>query len=246
MASFNWDTDSWKVLDSYFADPTKLVQHQLDSFDDYVDVLIPQIIERNNPILINTDYDKDIDKFLKVYEIKFGETYISKPIIHENNDIIKRLLPTEARKRNLTYASPLYVDVEHSLKIYDKSKKEYTIMKNKEDKILLANIPIMLQSKYCHLSDKTGLSKSELGECFLDNGGYFVVNGSEKVVVAQERICENRVFVFEPSKSSIEKYKCKAEIKTSTDQRFYPTKTNSVYLTNDPQQQVLKKMFQES
>ena len=246
MSTFNWDIDSWKVLDLYFSDDSRLVQHQLESFNDYIDVLIPQIIERNNPILINTDYDKDIDKFLKIYEIKFGETYISKPIIHENNDIIKKLLPAEARKRNLTYASPLYVDVEHSLKIYDKSKKEYTIMKNKEEKILLANVPIMLHSKYCHLSDKSGQSRSEMGECEFDNGGYFIVNGSEKVVVAQERICENRVFVFEPSKSSLDKYKCKAEIKTSTDQRFYPTKTNSVCLTSDPQQQLLKKMFTET
>ena len=64
MSTFNWDIDSWKVLDLYFSDDSRLVQHQLESFNDYIDVLIPQIIERNNPILINTDYDKDIDMMI--------------------------------------------------------------------------------------------------------------------------------------------------------------------------------------
>jgi DNA-directed RNA polymerase II subunit RPB2 len=240
MAEFNWDRDNWKILDVYFRD-TSLVRHQLESYNDFIETLIPQIIERNNPILVNLDYDKEIDKFRKIYEIKFGETFISKPIIHENNDIIKNLLPSEARKRGLTYQSPLYVDVEHTLKIYNDSKKDYNIYTNKEEKIKIAEIPTMVQSKYCHLSDKTSLTRTELGEGYFDNGGELIINGSEKVVVAQERICENRTFVFQPNKNPNDKYKCKVEIKTSIDQRFYPTKSNFVVLTNEPSIASMKK-----
>jgi len=240
MAEFNWDRDNWKILDVYFRD-TSLVRHQLESYNDFIETLIPQIIERNNPILVNLDYDKEIDKFRKIYEIKFGETFISKPIIHENNDIIKNLLPSEARKRGLTYQSPLYVDVEHTLKIYNDSKKDYNIYTNKEKKIKIAEIPTMVQSKYCHLSDKTSLTRTELGESYFDNGGELIINGSEKIVVAQERICENRTFIFQPNKNPNDKYKCKAEIKSSIDQRFYPTKSNFVVLTNEPSIASMKK-----
>jgi DNA-directed RNA polymerase beta subunit len=54
MAEFNWDRDDWKVLDVYFKD-TSLVRHQLESYNDFIETLIPQIIERNNPILVNLD-----------------------------------------------------------------------------------------------------------------------------------------------------------------------------------------------
>ena len=82
IIKWNWDRDNWKVLDILFKD-ISLIRHQTESFNDFIDVLIPQIIERNNPIVINLDRDNKLDLFRKKYEIKFGKTFISKPIINE-------------------------------------------------------------------------------------------------------------------------------------------------------------------
>ena len=54
----------------------------------------------------------------------------------------------------------------------------------------------MLQSKYCVLSDISNLTKSEMGECINDEGGYFIVKGSEKVIIPQEAKCPNKIYIF--------------------------------------------------
>jgi DNA-directed RNA polymerase II subunit RPB2 len=205
-----------------------------------MNVVFPQIIKRNNPLVINTDYDAKSDAFKTIYEIKFGsesanDIYISKPIIRENTDTPKIMTPALARTRDYTYSGPMYIDVTHSIKkLNDNGNKYTTTVSAEEKKVFVGKIPIMLQSKYCHLSDKASMERAALGECCLDNGGYFIVNGSEKIVVAQERQCENRVYVFEPSKNPKDKFKLKAEIKSSLDQRFYPVKLNFVGLTVEP------------
>ena len=53
-----------------------------------------------------------------------------------------------------------------------------------------------------------------MGECEYDEGGYFIVNGSEKVVVCQEAKCHNKVFVFPSSKASSQKYSHIAEVRS--------------------------------
>lgn len=72
---------------------------------------------------------------------------------------------------------------------------EETIYKN--DKVLIGKVPVMVRSKFCHLSR---MSKQEIvkdaRECRYDQGGYFIVNGNEKVLVAQERMASNIVLVF--------------------------------------------------
>jgi len=242
--NFNWDIDTWTSLDSFFAQNKVLSQHQLESFNDFVDFVIPQIIERNNPVIIATDYDDTIKDFKKKYVIEFLQTYLSKPLIQENNDVIKPLMPNEARLRGLTYAAPMFIDVKHTLILKDDSGKEKilpdTPMSAVETKIPFFKLPVMLHSKYCHLSDRNETSLAEMGECEYDQGAYFIVNGGEKVLVAQERVAENQVFVWPPSKSSTSKYSHEAEIKSSIDQRFYPVKTNKVKLTKEPSAKAIK------
>lgn len=67
------------------------------------------------------------------------------------------------------------------------------------------SIPIMVQSHYCRLNGMTDKDKCDYGECTFDQGGYFIINGSEKVLIAQERQAYNRVYCFNkrpPSKLS--------------------------------------------
>jgi DNA-directed RNA polymerase II subunit RPB2 len=242
--TFVWDVDTWKTLDSYFSQKNILTDHQISSYNDLVDFVIPQIIERNNPITIATDYDEKMDDFRKKYKIEFLRTYLSKPLIQENNDVIKPLMPNEARMRNLTYSAPMFIDVKHTLTLKDETGAEYelpgTEMTSTELKIPFLQIPVMLHSKYCHLNGLNGSTLKELGECEYDQGAYFIVNGGEKVIVAQERVAENQVFVWQPPKNALTKYSHEAEIKSSIDQRFYPVKTCKVKLTKEPTAKTIK------
>jgi len=237
---FNWDVDTWTTLDSYFKQDKILVQHQIESFNNMIDYVIPQIIEKNNPIIIGDGFNGT--DFQRKVHINFGQTYLSKPLTHENTDVIKELYPNEARLRGLTYAAPMFIDVEYTIKM-DPSKEGET---KKIPKIPFMKLPIMLHSKYCHLSGNNESSLSEMGECEYDQGGYFIVNGGEKVIVSQERVAENQVYVFAKaqSKTAVPKYTHIAEIKTSFDQRFFPVKDNKVMLTKEPatrtRQQVTK------
>lgn len=60
----------------------------------------------------------------------------------------------------------------------------------------------MLLSQSCHLKDKDDKERTDLGECVFDQGGYFIINGSEKVLIAQERQAYNRVYVWTCLQSS--------------------------------------------
>lgn len=234
-SKFSWDHHTWLTLDSYFSQNRILVVHQLDSYNNFVDYIIPQIVEKNNPVVIVADYDERGNFHKQRLTITFGQIYMSKPLIHELNDTIKPLYPNEARIRGLTYAAPMFIDVHYSL-VHRNEKgilSDQTVTKT-ESKIPFLKLPVMLHSKYCHLSDHTEKSLPDVGECEYDQGGYFIVNGGEKVLVSQERVADNQVFVWQPSKSTTSKYTHAAEINASLDQRFYPVKIIKVKLTKEP------------
>ena len=125
------------------------------------------------------------------------------------------MFPGEARLRNLTYSSPLYVDMTqrrlvaaHPELSADHPEQEWEVDGEEEtNKIFIGKVPIMLRSTFCILNGiipesmflTAGLEESELyelNECPYDQGGYFVINGSEKVIIAQERSAANTVQVF--------------------------------------------------
>ena len=95
------------------------------------------------------------------------------------------MYPAEARLRNLTYESELFMDVR--CRIYNQdpdTNEERTVRNEIMEKIPIGKVPVMIRSKFCavnSLSDKERIAK---GECYFDQGGYFIINGGEKVVVA--------------------------------------------------------------
>ena len=101
------------------------------------------------------------------------------------------LFPKEARLRNLTYSAPLYIDMAKSTITttdeIDATTGKYieTIDTEEYPKVFFGKVPIMLRSQYCSLHDHTDKELTELGECPYDQGGYFIINGSEKVLIAQ-------------------------------------------------------------
>ena len=128
--------------------------------------------------------------------MKFEQIYLSKPTHWEKDGSPVPLMPNEARLRNLTYSAPLYVDITKTTQQDDEEPVEH-----QHAKTFIGKIPIMLRSTYCLLSGLTDRDLTELNECPLDPGGYFVVNGSEKLLIAQEKMATNTVYVFKKKES---------------------------------------------
>jgi len=179
--------DIWNIIDAYFKEKG-LVRHQTESFDEFLTIKINKIIEDSPPIEVKYHINES-DHILHV--VKFKNTYITKPQVVERDNTITPLTPNDARLRNLTYESTVFVNVE-----YSQLKNGNNIISSKTELINLCNVPIMVGSSYCitHSLPKKGIT--DLGECEFDQGGYFIINGSEKALIAQERLATNNVYVF--------------------------------------------------
>ena len=223
------------VTDVFFRNKNVLVKHHIDSYNNFIDIKLNEIFEeyntskRNN---IQTEFDKEINDYRLSYIIKFGKIYISKPALQENQTITRQMYPNDARLQNLTYSSQIKVDIYHKMieKIGDSGETKETeftpLLKHP-----IGKIPVMLQSKYCVLSDVSNLTRAEMGECIYDYGGYFIVNGNEKVIIMQERKAENIVFVFKQSKGA-NKFSHKCEISSVSEINPYSVKNTEVKLTS--------------
>ena len=209
MSSLNED-EIWKFIDTFYNE-FSLVDHQINSYEHFVNYSLKAIIEQFNPIEVYTDVDKspvnkDIVRFY--HSINVLKIYLTKPYHQENNGTIMSMYPSDARLRNLTYESKLYVDMEHTIKGIDKNND---IISNKvftSKKITIGKLPIMLKTNFCILNDIPNISVNQVGECKYDVGGYFIINGSEKVIVSQRRENENHVFFYLNNKASAYPYVC--------------------------------------
>jgi len=225
-SKFNYETDTWKVAEAYLKEDnySSLIKHHIDSFNDFTDKKIEQIVKQSNPLLIFNNYDEKNNTYKHEIHINFGNVYFNKPVIYENNGSTKLMYPSDARLRNLTYSSLLLIDL--TIEIYKNNNNEKELINSKVlKKVNIGKIPIMVGSKYC-----VGEMDSQ-NECNLDLGGYFIINGNEKVIVGQEKIAEQKVYVFKASKSNL-KYSHIAEIKSVSKVGFNTPKNCSIKFSN--------------
>ena len=190
--------NEWDILDLYFKNHRyPFSGHHLDSYREFIKNQIPYIIKSYNPItMIKYDENNENDEVLKV-EIFIGgregtELNVSRPIIYEDG-CPKIITPYDARMRNLTYETHIFADV-HVYVTYkdgDTPRTETKTFKN----VAIGSIPIMLHSDICILKNQGSSILSKLGECPFDTGGYFIIDGKEKVIIAQEKIVTNKLFV---------------------------------------------------
>lgn len=205
--------DTWEVIEAYFQDKG-LVRQQLDSFNEFIGTTIQEIVD-DHPSLVLIPETQHVPGHSALQNVKkkitFQQIYISRCVHTEADGRSENLYPGEARLRNLTYCAPLFVDVkEESIK--DDGLQEYVDKDDDHKKIMIGRVPIMLKSNFCMLNQfSTDHDMSLLNECVFDEGGYFVINGSEKVLIAQEKMSNNQVYVFEMKKS---KYTFIAEIRS--------------------------------
>ncbi|XP_020619202.1 DNA-directed RNA polymerase II subunit RPB2-like [Orbicella faveolata] len=213
-----WQEACWIVISSYF-DEKGLVRQQLDSFDEFIQMSVQRIVEDSPEIdlqaesLHMTADTETPPRFL----LKFEQIYLSKPTHWEKDGAPSPMMPNEARLRNLTYSAPLYVDITKTM-IREDDDPQVT----QHSKMFIGKIPIMLRSTYCLLNGLTDRDLTELNECPLDPGGYFIINGSEKVLIAQEKMATNTVYVFSKKDS---KYSFTAEIRSCLEHSSRPTST---------------------
>ncbi|KAH9507995.1 DNA-directed RNA polymerase II subunit RPB2 [Bulinus truncatus] len=178
-----WQEACWIVINSYF-DEKGLVRQQLDSFDEFIQMSVQRIVEDAPPIDLQAEaqHTSGTIETPPRYLLKFEQIYLSKPTHWEKDGAPSPMMPNEARLRNLTYSAPLYVDITKTVIKEGEDPVETT-----HQKTYIGKIPIMLRSTYCLLSGLADRDLTELNECPLDPGGYFIINGSEKVLIAQEK-----------------------------------------------------------
>ena len=235
----NYNSDiSWKIIKSYFHGQhlSRLVRHQLESYNNFVNNQIKETINMFNPVLIHSEHDLDKETGLYSLElvITFENFQLYRPQIHENNGATKIMFPQEARLRNFTYSSNMNFDV--NIKIIKRSGENLSQVENlykKIPKINFGKIPIMLKSCICILTQYKHLSPDITGECSVDPGGYFIINGSEKTCIAQERAAENTVMCFNLKKNN-NKWSWLAEIKSiPSDKCISPKQINLTISSRD-------------
>jgi DNA-directed RNA polymerase beta subunit len=141
--------------------------------------------------------------------IEFANVQIRKPTIFENNGAVTPMYPNDARLRNLTYACSLYCDLlaTFTMKEWPKSDSEgtgepiVTTCQRTLPHVHVGRIPVMVGSETCLMSELPEKTPSEFGECSEDVGGYFIIQGGERVIISQERMAENYPFVFRQNKA---------------------------------------------
>jgi len=145
--------------------------------------------------------------------IEFRNVNIRKPTIFENNGAVTPMYPNDARLRNITYAAPVYVDLHISTTMFDPTTQVKETRTRTLQRIHVGKIPVMVGSKFCMLCETPEKTPRDLGECSTDPGGYFIIQGGERIIISQERMAENRMFVFRNSKNrnkEAEKIECKS------------------------------------
>lgn len=193
----------WNIINSYFK-KKGFVSHQIDTFNDYINNGIQCVV---NEVDIQVDQPEHDYK----YSVSFGQVYVPNPSIIEEDRSVRPMFPTEARQRDLTYDSPIYVDV---IETVESTGQETEIYEHK--RIIIGRTPIMLLSDKCNLKTCSKHEQIISGECDNDHGGYFIIKGKERVIVGQLRGIYNQPIVLEQKPG--EKYKYICEVRSMSEE----------------------------
>ena len=162
------------IIKKYLSEHS-LVESNIVSFNDFVDRRMQEIVDELN----NNMPEEDI-------EINLGKIRIEKPNVIEADGSTSVITPTEARLRDLTYSSPVFLEI--SIKQGDQTESH---------DVEIGRIPIIVKSKVCNTY---GMSREEMEESYidpLDHGGYFMINGNERIMIMTEDLAANQPFIEE-------------------------------------------------
>ncbi|ARF09480.1 DNA-directed RNA polymerase subunit beta [Indivirus ILV1] len=200
----------YKLSDLFFRQKNVMQSHLYNSSDKLLDEDIPNFLTKANSVF----FEKVTKDRVYKYKFKFSDIGVKPPFIDMDDEM---MFPSDARLRNLTYASKIVATITQIQEVTDIATGTVTsnVVGQPEYEYPIVNMPIMIRSKYCSLNLKKGHNNSE---CDYDPGGYYIVNGSEKVVVSLERMIENRPLVFIKKESAVKIYTVQVNSKsTKTD-----------------------------
>ena len=212
---YNYNKYTFDLINTMFSDNYLVKKIQIDPYNDFIENLIPTIISQYNTLTYKY-YNEEEDNTY-ILEIDILNPRLVYPTVCDNDGTLNELTSTLSRLRNYSYSSKLVVDL----------KKKTSILNNNNlvscdeellREIIIGKIPIMINSKFC-LNNK--ITQEQLDECKYDSGGYFIINGVEKVIVLQERCIDNTGLVFYQKNN---KHKYVLELKSSVKDAFLPTK----------------------
>lgn len=207
------------IMQAYFKD-YPFVEGNIQSFNDFIERRLQVLVDEVGDITPTI-----IPQEVESYVIKLKKIWIEKPSVIEADGSKREVYPSEARLRALTYSAPIFLEVGAYV---DEIQRENFVT-------MIGKLPIMLKSKYCHLH---GLKRDELiskGEDPDEAGGYFIINGNERVLITVEDLASNKLFVEEkgvgPSEfvakvfSEMGSYRIPQTIEHMKDGIFYLTST---------------------
>ena len=220
---------AWKILDKYFDDnPTALISHHIESYNDFMSKGIPQIFREKNPIKIVKQQNSDTGDYKYQANLYLGgktgdKIYYGKPIIFDDNNE-HYMYPNEARLRNFTYGVSIHYDVDVEF-IIRNADGEPVMSDFLLEKMYLGKLPIMLRSDLCILNGFDRNVRYTMGECKNDLGGYFIIDGKEKTIISQEKFADNMLYIKDKVN---EIYSHSAEIRTVSEDASKPIRTFSI------------------
>lgn len=226
------------MFNAYFRDDYRnaLIRHQLESYNYFINYGIGKIIENANSIKFLVETEKSdittINKKIKFFEhsLELHNVRITKPSSALGyNDVRHSEYPNACRMRNSTYQANIYADFIHQIRFLDAEQNQIGtgIREFKKERLRIGGIPVMLHSELCSLKD---LSERDLRviakEDPTDLGGYFIINGGEKVLISQVKKISNHVTFYANPKQQFP-YVC--EIKCTKEDTFGAPSTAAIY-----------------
>ena len=212
------------IIQKFFDQKNILVNHQIESYNYFIDEIFPKIINHYFPLNIKFHEDNVenmVDSiYLQVKNIKIGQ-----PLLVENNGCSKLMTPNMARERNSTYLAPIIVNFISTVKINEGNNIIELETKTIQN-IIIGKVPIMIKSKYCSLNEENNGE-----ECKYDLGGYFIINGNEKVIISQEKVANNMIQVYKNPKNH-SKFSHICETRSLNENDFGIPKVSCIKITN--------------
>ena len=248
------EQDIWRCIDSYFEEnPYCLIQHHIDSYNDFYENGIFRIFRENNRIELRiqkyTDREDEYSfKCILYFGGKMDETnakgvmlrpriHFGKPVIYDKSGGASShlMFPNEARLRNMNYSMSVHYDLDVEYLEYNTARGEYKTVGSvvSYNNILLGKFPIMVQSKFCILWGLPRDARFTMGECRNDLGGYFIIEGKEKTVVPLESPADNTVYVERGSPEKGDKHLVQIKFKSISEDTSKPVRNLYIQLIGE-------------
>lgn len=170
------------VLSSAYFSREHVARHQLDSYNNFLDFNLQKVVDEQR--IIETDIGQRGGKDNDPVWVELGKIEVLKPVVREADGSQSGLFPCESRLRNLTYAAPIKLDM---VLVQGEERQEPVVT-------TIGQLPVMIGSQSCNLHGMSDEERISYGEDSHDPpGGYFIVNGSERVLMTLEDLASNKI-----------------------------------------------------